>query len=116
LKPSLQQINRSGQTDLLRVSPFSGAASTVGTFADVPMPAAVEAQKSRIAKSGASNISMNTEKKFGEVFGTKVAEADVNKLATAESAPRLAESANRIIDIVSRGDVFTGPAAECCRG
>jgi hypothetical protein len=112
LKPSLQQINRSGQTDLLRVSPFSGAASTVGTFADVPMPAAVEAQKSRIAKSGASNISMNTEKKFGEVFGTKVAEADVNKLATAESAPRLAESANRIIDIVSRGDVFTGPAAD----
>jgi len=112
LKPTVQQVNQGGQTQVLRVPAFSGAPTTVGTFADVPLPAAVEAQKSRIAKSGASNISMSTEKKFGEVFGSKVAEADVNKLATAESAPRLAESANRIIDIVSRGDVFTGPAAD----
>jgi hypothetical protein len=52
LKPSLQQINRSGQTDLLRVSPFSGAASTVGTFADVPLPANVVAQKKEIAAAG----------------------------------------------------------------
>jgi hypothetical protein len=112
LKPSVQQINQGGQTQVLRVPAFGGAPTSVGTFADVPMPAAVVAQKKDIAKAGAPNISMNTEKKFGEVFGSKVAEADVNKLATAESAPRLAESANRIIDIVSRGDVFTGPAAD----
>jgi hypothetical protein len=112
LKPTVQQINQGGQTQVLRVPAFGGAPTSVGTFADVPMPAAVVAQKKDIAKAGAPNISMNTEKKFGEVFGTKVAEADVNKLATAESAPRLAESANRIIDIVSRGDVFTGPAAD----
>jgi hypothetical protein len=108
----VQQINQGGQTQVLRVPAFGGAPTAVGTFADVPLPAAVVAQKKEIAQAGAPNISMNTEKKFGEVFGTKVAEADVNKLATAESAPRLAESANRIIDIVSRGDVFTGPAAD----
>jgi hypothetical protein len=64
------------------------------------------------AAASAPNISVSTEKKFGEVFGGKVAEADVAKLATAEKAPQLADSANRIIDIVQRGDVFTGPIAD----
>jgi hypothetical protein len=65
----LQQINRSGQTDLLRVSPFSGAASTVGTFADVPMPAAVVAQKKDIARAGAPNITNVQEKAEKGEFG-----------------------------------------------
>lgn len=112
LKPSVAQINQGGQTQMLRVPAFSGAPTTVGTFADVPLPAAVEAQKSRIGKSSASNISLSTEKKYGETFAGKIADVDVNKLTTAEKAPQLAESANRIIGIVSRGDVFTGPAAD----
>jgi hypothetical protein len=112
LKPSVQSVNRSGQTDLVRVPAFSGAPTTVGTFADVPMPAAVVAQKKDIARAGASNISMSTEKKYGEQLAGKIADRDDAKLGAAESAPRLAESANRIIDIVSRGDVFTGPAAD----
>ena len=112
LAPSVQQINREGQTDIVRVPKFSGASTTVGTFADVPLPPAVQAQKMQRAAATAPNISVNTEKKFGEVFGGKVAEADVGKLATAEKAPQLAESANRIIDIVQRGDVFTGPIAD----
>ncbi len=71
LKPSLQQINRSGQTDLLRVSPFSGAASTVGTFADVPLPAAVVAQKKEIAQAGkpVTNITNVQEKAEAGEFG-----------------------------------------------
>ena len=112
LKPSVQQVNQGGQTQMLRVPAFSGAPTTVGTFADVPLPAAVEAQKSRIGKASASNISMSTEKKYGEQLAGKIADRDDAKLGAAESAPRLAESANRIIDIVSRGDVFTGPAAD----
>lgn len=112
LKPTVQAINRSGQTDLVRTPAFSGAPTTVGTFADVPLPAAVEAQKSRIGKASAANISLSTEKKYGEALAGKVADVDINKMTTAESAPRLADSANRIIDLVSRGDVFTGPAAD----
>jgi hypothetical protein len=71
LKPSLQQINRSGQTDLLRVSPFGGAASTVGTFADVPLPAAVVAQKKEIAQAGkpVTNITNVQEKAEAGEFG-----------------------------------------------
>jgi hypothetical protein len=72
LKPSLQQINRSGQTDLLRVSPFSGAASTVGTFADVPLPANVVAQKKEIAAAGRApgvSITNISEKAEAGEFG-----------------------------------------------
>ena len=112
LKPTVQQINQGGQTQLLRVPAFSGAPTTVGTFADVPLPEAVQAQKNQTAKLGAPSISVSTEKKFGEAFGTKIAEVDVGKLATAEKAPQLADSANRIISLVQNGDVFTGPIAD----
>jgi hypothetical protein len=111
-KPVTQKINRMGQTDIVQIPGLGGTPSTVGTFADVPMPAAVVAQKKDIARAGASNISMSTEKKYGEQLAGKIADRDDAKLGAAESAPRLAESANRIIDIVSRGDVFTGPAAD----
>jgi hypothetical protein len=52
LKPTVQQINQGGQTQVLRVPAFSGAPTTVGTFADVPLPAAVEAQNLRKAAAG----------------------------------------------------------------
>jgi hypothetical protein len=112
LKPALQQINQSGQTQLLRVNPFGGAPESIGTYADVPLPAAVQAQKKEVARASAANITQTTEKKYGEVFAGKMAENDIAKLATAEKAPELAESANRIIDLVKQGNVFTGPIAD----
>jgi hypothetical protein len=111
-KPTNQVINQGGQSQLVQTPGLGGAPTSVGTFAAVPLPAAVEAQKSRIGKASASNISVSTEKKFGEVFGGKVAEADVGKLAIAEKAPQLADSANRIIGLVQQGNVFTGPIAD----
>lgn len=114
LKPTVQQVNQGGQTQVFRVPAFSGEPTSVGTFADVPLPQAVEDQRARLRKAGAqnTNILVNTEKKYGETFAGKIADVDVNKLTTAEKAPQLAESANRIIGIVNKGDVFTGPAAD----
>jgi hypothetical protein len=111
-KPTTQVIDQSGQRQILQQPGLGGPFTNMGTFADVPLPADVQAQKMQTARAGAPSISVSTEKKFGEVFGGKVAEADVGKLAIAEKAPQLAESANRIIDIVQRGDVFTGPIAD----
>lgn len=111
LKPSTQQVNRMGQTDIVQV-PYSGAPTTVGSYADVPLPAAVAAQKKEIARAGAPSISVSTEKKYGEAFGGKLAEVDIGKMTTAEKAPQLADSANRIIGLVQQGNVFTGPAAD----
>ena len=112
LKPTISQVNRYGQTDLLQTAPFTGAVKTLGTYEDVPLPAAVQAQKKEVARAGASNITQTTEKKFSEVFAGKMAETDINKMTTAEKAPQLAESANRIIDLVKQGNVFTGPVAD----
>jgi hypothetical protein len=50
LKPTTQTINRSGATDLVQVAPFTGATSTLGSYADVPLPANVQAQKIDIAR------------------------------------------------------------------
>jgi hypothetical protein len=50
LKPSTQTVNRSGSTDIVQVPAFSGAPTTVGSYADVPLPANVQAQKIEIAR------------------------------------------------------------------
>jgi hypothetical protein len=79
--------------------------------ADVPLPDAIVAQKLRIAKAGAPTVNVSTEKKYGERFGGLIAESDASKLAAAEGAPRAAATADRIMDILESGKVFTGTGA-----
>ena len=111
-KPTTTTVDQSGQKQIFQTPGLGGTPRSVGIFADVPLPADVLAQKKDIAKSGASNFSMSTEKKYGEQFAGKMAETDIAKMATAEKAPQLAESANRIIDLVKQGNLFTGPVAD----
>ena len=59
-----------------------------------------------------TTVNVSTEKKYGERFAGLLAERDATKLDAAEKAPELASSANRIIDLVQQGNVFTGPAAD----
>ena len=111
-KPTTNVVDQSGQKQMFQTPGLGGAPKSVGTFADVPLPANVFEQKKQIAKAGASNITQTTEKKFGEQFASKMADTDIAKMTTAEKAPQLAESANRIIDLVKQGNVFTGPVAD----
>ena len=57
------------------------------------------------------NVGVSTEKKYGEAFGSKIADVDIGKYTAAEKAPQMAESANRIINLVQRGDILVGPIA-----
>lgn len=68
-KPTTQVIDQSGQRQVIQLPGLGGAPTTVGTYADVPLPAAVEAQRSRIAKAGASNIINVQEKAEAGAFG-----------------------------------------------
>ena len=111
-KPTTTVVDQSGQKQMFQTPGLGGAPESVGIYADVPLPAAVAEQKKAIAKAGASNITMSTEKKYGEQFAGKMADTDIAKMATAEKAPQLAESANRIINLVQQGNVFTGPVAD----
>lgn len=111
LKPSTQTINRGGATELVQVMPFTGATNTIGSYADVPLPPAVVAQKKDIARAGATNLNVNTEKTYGSKFGGLIAESDAAKLSAAENAPRMAENADRIADLLATGKVITGTGA-----
>jgi len=111
-KPTTQVVDQSGQKQMFQIPGLGGAPTSIGTYADVPLPGPVLAQKKEIARAGASNITQTTEKKYGEQFAGKIADSDSNKLGAAEKAPQLAESANRIINLVSQGNLFTGPIAD----
>lgn len=110
-KPSIQTINQGGQTQVLQTPGLGGAPTSVGIYADVALPAEVEAQKSRIARAGASNISLSTEKTYSGKFANAIAESDASKLAAAEGAPAAAANADRILDLLSTGNVITGTGA-----
>jgi hypothetical protein len=111
-KPTTTVVDQSGQKQMFQTPGLGGPPKSVGTYADVPLPSLVEAQKSRIGKASAANITMSTEKKYGEQFAGKMADRDDAKMSAAEKAPQLAESANRIIGLVQQGNLFTGPVAD----
>lgn len=111
-KPTTSTVDQGGQKQMFQTPGLGGKPVSVGTFQEMPLPPNVFEQKKQIAKSGASNITMSTEKKFGEQFASKMADADITKMAAAEKAPQLAESANRIIELVNQGNLFTGPIAD----
>jgi hypothetical protein len=112
LKPSTIQINQGGQTTVAQVPAFGGAPRTVGTYADVPLPENVVEQKARIASAGGTNVNIDTSgKKYGERFGTLAAENDMKLMTTAQSAPELAATADRITDLLATGKVITGTGA-----
>lgn len=109
--PKTHIVDQTGQKQVIQIPGMGGKPTTVGVYADVPLPAAIESQKSRIARSGASNISLSTEKKYGEKFGGLIADQDAAKLAAAEGAPQMAATSDRILALVEGGKVFTGTFA-----
>lgn len=58
-KPSTQVVDQGGQRQVIQIPGLGGTPTTVGTYADVPLPPDVEAQKARIAKEGAARTTMN---------------------------------------------------------
>ena len=52
LKPTYGEVSRGGQTDVIQRPAFGGAPTTVGAYADVPLPESVVAQKRDIAQAG----------------------------------------------------------------
>lgn len=64
------------------------------------------------ARAGAPSVSVNTEKSYGGTFAGKIAEADVGLRDVAQTAPQIAERANRIKQILAEGNVATGMGAQ----
>jgi len=49
-KPTTQVVDQSGQRQVIQIPGLGGTPTTVGTYADVPLPANVQAQKIQIAQ------------------------------------------------------------------
>jgi hypothetical protein len=103
LKPSVQQVNQGGQTQMLRVPAFSGAPTTVGTFADVPLPAAVAAQKAQIARAGAPTITNVAEKAEAGEFGKLLVKGFEDVSNAAKVATRTLPSLDANLAILDKG-------------
>lgn len=66
-KPVTQQVDRSGRKDVIQIPGLGGAPTTVGTYADVPLPADVEAQRSRISAAGAARTNITNVQERAEL-------------------------------------------------
>jgi len=58
------------------------------------------------------NLSVSTEGKYGGAFAGKLAESDINLRDAAANAPDAARNANRILEVLSTGNIIAGPGAE----
>jgi hypothetical protein len=97
LKPTTQTVNRGGATELVQVTPFTGATRTIGAYEDVPLPANVVAQKKDIARAGAVNVNLPAQEK---AFETELGKEQAGDLIKSRAAARDAVS---IIDTVKTG-------------
>ena len=94
-KPNTMQVNRNGQTDIIQTPGLGGAPTTVGTFAEVPLPADVEAQRARISAAGAARTNITNVQERAELAarGTMLVDSfkDVNNSAkvAARTLPAL---------------------------
>ncbi len=94
-KPTTQMVDRSGQKDVIQIPGLGGAPTTVGTYADVPLPEDVVAQKARIAAAGAARTNITNVQERAELAarGQMLVDAfkDVNNSAkvAARTLPAL---------------------------
>jgi hypothetical protein len=114
LKPTVQSVNQYGQTQLLRVPAFSGTPTSVGTYADVPLPADVEAQRARLANAGASRQTTNVNT---QIPASEEAQKEYMKEArvtfnTLKSAPSVLANMEEAKKLVPSAKGFMGPGGE----
>jgi len=111
LKPSTQTVDRSGATDIVRVPAFSGAPTTLSSYADVPLPATVVAQKKEIARAGATNITNKQEGAFEAGLGTGQSKLLLDNKVAALDAASIIDTVKTGRDIMKSG-MITGAGAD----
>ena len=106
LKPSVQQVNQGGQTQLLRVPAFGGAPTSMGALEQTPLPAAVEQQKVRIgnATRAVTNVQLPPQEKAEQAERGKMLTqnySDISKQASV--AAKTLPSIDANLNILNKG-------------
>ena len=105
-KPSTMQINLSGATEIVQTPGLGGAPTTVGTFADVPLPAAVEEQKKRIGQASrpVTTVQLPPQEKAEQAERGKMLTQDYSDISkAAQLAAKTLPSIDANLNILGKG-------------
>jgi hypothetical protein len=113
-KPSNITVNQGGQTQVLQKAGLGGPLTSAGTYADVPLPADVEAQKMRIANAGASRqvTNVNTQIPASEEAQKEFMKEARVTFNTLKSAPSVLTNMEEAKKLVPSAKGFMGPGGE----
>jgi hypothetical protein len=112
LKPTVSQVNRYGQTDIVQTAPFTNKVTPLGTFADVPLPPAVLAQKKEVAREGGVKVNLPVqEKAFEGELGKGQAKRIIDSQVAAQDAAAIIDTVKTGRDIMKSG-MITGAGAD----
>jgi len=110
-KPSTTVVDQGGQKQVVQTPGLGGAPKTVGIYADVPLPAAVLAQKKDIARSGAANITNKQEGAFESGLGKGQSDRILANQVVAQDAAAILET-NQVGRELLKSGAITGTGAE----
>jgi len=113
-KPTTQVIDQSGQRQILQQPGLGGPCTNMGTFADVPLPAAVEAQKGRIANAGAARqiTNVNTQIPASEEAQKEYMKEARVTFNTLKSVPSVLNNMEEAKKLIPSAKSFMGPGGE----
>lgn len=113
-KPTTQVVDQSGQKLLIQLPGLGGAPTTAGTYADVPLPKAVEEQKVRIAGAGAARtlMNVNTQLPASEEAQKEFMKSSRQSYDMLKTAPALLSNIEEAKKLVGGAKGFMGPGGE----
>lgn len=112
LKPTTTVIDQGGQRQLVRTAPFSNQVTPLATYADVPLPADVQAQRMQVAEKGGAKIILPAQQKaFEAELGKGQADKVLADKVKAEDARDMLSTVSIGRDILKSGAI-TGAGAD----
>lgn len=109
-KPTTSVVNRGGQSDIVQTPGLGGTPAIAGSYADVPLPPAVVAQKKDIARAGATVLPAQ-EKAFETELGKEQAGSIIKNRTAAQDAVSIIDTVRTGRDIMKSG-MITGAGAD----
>lgn len=114
LKPVTSVVDQSGQKSIIQTPSYGGKPMVQGTYADVPLPAAVQAQKQSLARSGAARMTVNQvgESQYAKEVGGGAGKEDVATYGDMQKLPADMTKLRETLDVLKKSDINTGLGAE----
>jgi hypothetical protein len=113
-KPTTQVVDQSGQRQVLQIPGLGGAPTSVGTYADVPLPANVQAQRLQTANAGAARqtTNVNTQIPASEEAQKEFMKEMRQTFSALKQAPTVLDNIEKAKALVPQAKGFMGAGGE----